>query len=190
MQFLSRIQTFLEERYGARTGIDVRDFVRPIEKLDRKGEMLVEQASNEADLNLALLLDRDILSAWEAGRALAPAELAVPFEEVSHFVYLSWNHARGRNVTPIEMEMQSEVDRILLAFHGGWDAGEQNRHELLDQLLHAPYASESYETARRAAAGFVRRLGGDPRAWTKREFAALADFFHSDLARKLHLSRP
>lgn len=186
MKFLNEIQQRLEEHYGAVTGLDVCDFVRETENFSRLGELLVEQS--DFDLNVALLLDRDIFAAWAPRATPSLRQLSVPFEEVSHFVYLSFNHARCRNVTRLEMEMQSEVDRILLAYHGGFAVPVERQRALLGELMESRYTAKDYEEARRAAAAFVYRLsGGNPAAWTRTEFAQLRRFFHSDLSEKLNL---
>ena len=206
MKFLSQIQHTLEDRYGAVTGLDVLDFVRTAPLVPGLGSLLVEQLMGH-DLDIALLLDRDILAAWnpspagpihpEADPSMGPfgkRSVSVPFEEVSHFVYLAYNHNRGRNITALEMEMQSEVDRIFLAFHGDFKISNQCQKDLMNELLEVPYTQTEnnprYETARKAAADFVRRLsGGDPRAWSETEFERLRRFFHSDLGRKMGMSK-
>lgn len=185
MRFLNDIQRAIEDTYGAATGLDVRDFVVPRADFKPLGSLLVAQLAQD-DLDVALLFDRDVLAAFEGS---APKAVAVSIEEVSHFVYLSYNHARGRNVTALEMEMQSEVDRILLAFHGTLDIDANVRAHLLTELYEHRYPDERYEAGRRAAARLVRGLsGGDPRAWTAREFELLRRFFHSDLSEKLSLA--
>lgn len=192
MQFLYQIQSCLEECYGATTGLDVRDFVRESSGFGPLGELLVEQ-NDPDDIGVALLFDRDVLAAWESSRPRVlpnSRQVSVPFEEVSHFVYLSFNHARGRNVTGLEMEMQSEVDRILLAFHGGFECGTAQKDELLVELMNQTYNKKNYEEARRAAAAFIHGLsGGDPNAWSPAEFCELRRFFHSDLSEKMRLAR-
>jgi hypothetical protein len=118
--------------------------------------------------------------------------VSVPFEEVSHFVYLSFNHNRRRSVTALEMEIQSEVDRILLAYHGSFALPTLTRARLLEELFDKPYEHKNkrYEEARLAASQFMRRLsGGDPHAWTPAEFEQLRKFFHSDLSEKIRMSR-
>jgi len=200
MKFLQQIQFFLEEQYGARTGLNVSDFVRITPKLDDLGKLIVEQDPSSNDINLALLLDRDIYAAYDNSKPSSSNNsyrwMSVSFEEVSHFVYLSYNHNRGRNITSLELELQSEVDRILLAFHSGLTQDRIKHSALLNELYNNSYSQDShYETARQFAASFVFQLcsevsGNDPRAWTPLEFNKLRKFFHSDLSEKIHLSRP
>ncbi len=192
MKIFYEIQSFLEETYGAKTGLDVRDFIRPVAGLDNLGQLWVDQTQN-GDLDVAVLLDRDILAAWEKPQDLSPRALSVSFEEISHFVYLAYNHERKRNITRLELEAQSEVDRILLAFHKTHEAHPHGGENLLNELVAIPYsdqAGSTYEEARELASKFIRNLsGGDPRTWTPTEFEILRKFFHSDLSEKIHLAR-
>lgn len=200
MKFFRNIQARLENIYGAKTGLNVLDFVRTTTDFPRLGEMLINQYETTRNLDLALIFDRDVLAA--CGQSAEGADTAVPknrayavsFEEVSHFVYLSYNHHRGRDITALELEMQSEVDRILLAFHGPtpWDHALQQ--QLLQELFLNPYDETDgdqnrYETARAVAANFIRLIGDNPYAWTPAEFTQLREFFHNDLGGKIHMSR-
>ena len=103
MECFKKIQAQLEEIYGVKTGLDVRDFVRSTPCLKKLGEMLVEQDIKNRDLNIALLFDRDVLAAFEPQSTTEPRTglektslgsraFSVSFEEISHFVYLSFNH--------------------------------------------------------------------------------------------------
>ncbi len=191
LETLHWAQRTLEEFYGATTCLDVRDFVRTIENFDELGRLHVEQHETRGDIDLALLFDRDIFSAWTSQQGHRAA--SVLCEEVSHFVYLGFNHRRERSVCAIELELQSEVDRILLAFHPLAPARlAASRTKLLGELQNSPHAPEKvdYETARRWAARLVRHLaGGDPAAWTAHERQVLCEFFHRDLGEKIHLLR-
>jgi hypothetical protein len=192
LEALSWAQGTLEDFYGAKTGLDVRDFVRTLPDFPELGRLHVEQDLHRGDLDLALLLDRDLFSAWESSRH--HRAVGVICEEVSHFVYLGFNHRRRRNVSALELELQSEIDRILLAFHPAAPANlVSHRSALLDELCETPYdlaAKATYEDARKWAAALVRSLsGGDPCAWGDRERRLLCDFFHKDLSEKLHMLR-
>jgi len=110
---------------------------------------------------------------------------------VSHFVYLGFNHRRQRNICTLELELQSEVDRILLAFHP--EAPEHivaHKAALLSELRDDSYdaSKPDYETSRKWAARLIRSLAsGDPSAWSKQDQALLREFFHRDLSEKIHL---
>lgn len=187
-QKIHGIQLKLEESYGAHTGLNVCDFLVEVPNFAKRGELLIEQ--NKEDINIALLLDRDILMAAKESTA-KERTFSVVAEEVSHFVYLSFNHQKGRNVTKLEMEVQSEIDRIFLAFQGdNLCESEDEKRALLQDLFYKPYQQEAYEEARLLARSFIRNLsGGDPRAWTSLDLQKIQKFFHCDLAEKIHLSR-
>ncbi|MBP7843879.1 MAG: hypothetical protein KA116_03625 [Proteobacteria bacterium] len=182
MLVLKQIQESLEKHYGLQIGSDVRDFVKYVET-DRS-QLIVKQ--NSEDIDLAILLDRDIFVDWKN----QPQNMAETFEEISHFVYLAFNHLQGRNITPLEMELQSEIDRVLLVFHSDVATFNEQKEYILRSLLQRPYADQQYEFSRQLARNFVANLsGGNPSAWTKTEFDKLRRFYHSDLSEKLYLAR-
>lgn len=71
-------------------------------------------------LELSLFLDQSLLQRLDATSphdALGAHNLAdflALVEGVSHFVYLTWNASRERSVTPLELELQGEVDKYAL----------------------------------------------------------------------------
>ncbi len=74
-------------------------------------------AEDEDGLSVSLYLDPDLLdrlAAMPPHDSLDPDNLAdfwTLLEGVSHFVYLTWNAERARSVTPLELELQAEVDK-------------------------------------------------------------------------------
>lgn len=193
--FLRWAQLKLEEFYGAPTELDVRNFVMTVPDFKSLGGLKIEQDSFNGDLNLALYLDRDMFSAWTSAQCLQKRPLSVLLEESSHFVYLSFNHRRQRNISHLEMELQSEVDRIVLAFHDQAPISlKMLSQELLVELHEAPYASSqdliTYEKARRWASLFLKRLNDEgPSEWASKELSQLRRFFHLDLSEKIHFLR-
>ncbi len=192
---LRSLQEVLENYYSIKTKLDVRDFTIAEDNFQDLGRLLVEQSpSDPTDLDVALILDRDLFSAIQGAPNLDSAgskrAYSVVFEELSHFVYLCFNHHRGRNITRLEMEIQSEVDRILLAFHGPLNLPRSIQESLWEECLHQRYSDGSYEESRQAAVAFLKSLSSEsPGAWTSQEIQKLTQFFHSDLGEKLHLSR-
>jgi len=197
MTVFKSIQYFLENIYGVQTGLDVSEFIRPLKKLDNLGQLVIDQ-SNHEEPNVALLLDRDIFEAWSSFDKNSFHEqetrtFSVVCEELSHFVYFAYNHQRGRNITALEMEIQSEIDRILLAFHSGVGIKSQIQESLmheLNEVSYSPLLGARYEESRVTAKNFLQTLEqSNPKAWTPKEFAVLRDFFHNDLAGKITLSK-
>lgn len=127
---LNRLQRHLENIYEVRSGYRVADFLIDDPGLARRldttpdareiPEKLLIQQEGEA-LNLALYLDPDLLRRLDAndpteslhGDNLDDFWLAL--EGISHFLYLTWNAGYERSVSLLEMELQGEVDKYILA---------------------------------------------------------------------------
>ncbi len=193
---LLTVQLTLENAYDLETGLDVRDFVLPENNFKELGKLeVVQKTSPQNDLDLALIFDRDILSAFtgdlSADDDFQHRATSVVFEEISHFVYLAYNHNRGQNVTRLEMEIQSEVDRIILAFDERIAVPDNIRESLWLEFMEKNYLQPQYEEARRAALRFTRGLKSEnPAAWSRCEKERLLRFFHGDLSQKLFLASP
>lgn len=196
---LRSMQSLLEEFYGAPTALNVCDFVKVFSRYESQpdkqpfndipAQLLLRQEKSSNDLDIALMLDRDIFSA--SGK-IKHRSWAILFEEISHFVYLCFNHNRGRNVSRLEMELQSEVDRFLLA-HLFRDSlfNRSCRSSIIHDLFESPYEDlKIYEKGRKWAIKYLRKLSiKNPEEWGLNELQSLRQFFHRDLAEKIHLLR-
>lgn len=149
-------------------------------------KLLVRQSGDELDL--ALYIDRDVLGRLEEKdptRSLTRENLAdywVLLEGVSHFVYLTFNAARSRPVTLLELELQAEVDKFVATLFtlGRQDGGRIPRglrallfddvdfDEQLDDT-----GRERYETANRMASKYC--LGLETRFLARRNVRELVD---------------
>jgi hypothetical protein len=109
----------------------------------RSGLLAVEEAG---DLWIGLYLD--------------PADLRDPdavVEETSHFVCLAWHAAQGRPVSALTLELQSEVDRYLLARLDGRDPLAHFQDFQFDGWMDGP-TRERYELAHTAGHRYCRAL--------------------------------
>jgi hypothetical protein len=138
---------------------------------DVQEKLLVRQTGDDVDL--ALYIDRNVLgrlAAADPTERLTPTNLGdywVLLEGVSHFVYLTFNAARERPVTLLELELQAEVDKFVTALFqfGAQDRGRVPRRlgALLfddvdyDEALDAD-GRERYETANRVARKYCHSL--------------------------------
>lgn len=127
---LNRLQRHLENLYEVQSGYRVADFVIDDPRLARRldttanardvPEKLLIQEEGDS-LNLALYLDPDLLQRLDAddptqslhGKNLHDFWMAL--EGISHFLYLTWNAGHERSVSLLEMELQAEVDKYILA---------------------------------------------------------------------------
>ncbi len=127
---LNRLQRHLENIYEVQSGYRVADFLIDDRGLARHldstsnardtPEKLLIQQEGES-LNLALYLDPGLLQRLDADdptESLHGANLHdfwMALEGISHFLYLTWNAGYDRSVSLLEMELQAEVDKYILA---------------------------------------------------------------------------
>lgn len=148
------------------------------------------------DLELGLFIDPSIVVALDAGDPLACIdEVACAAEGASHFLYVIECAKRGRSISPLELELQGEVDKFLilqfLAADGSPHRTEelfarQFEHHAFDARLSAE-ERERYETASHFAAKYCHTLRKSCFAPLRlRELIPQArDFFRRDLRAKL-----
>jgi hypothetical protein len=125
---LRPLQKLLETIYDAPCGHDVRDFLLT-QRAQLPRERRAEAAEEELVLiqqrrcaRLGLYIDESVLARLgeqDPLRALTGANIAdfwTALEGVSHFSYLMWNASHRRGVSQLELELQGEVDKYIVAF--------------------------------------------------------------------------
>ena len=160
--------------------------------------LLVREDDGELELSLfleAALLER--LAARPPHDDLDEQNLAdwwALVEGVSHFVYLTWNAERRRNVTPLELELQGEVDKFALTaltWHRQRGGSPRGLHRWLfdatriDDAL-SPELRSLYHDANRFAGRYCLEL---QRAYLERRrtglLPELRSFYREDRGGKL-----
>ncbi len=142
------------------------------ERSPRTGVLIVE---DEGELHVGLYVD--------PGDA---ADGAAIVEETSHLLYLAWHAERGRGVSRLQLELQSEVDRYAVARVGG---SEPLRH--FESFRWADWMGAAdrsrYETAHRTAHRYCRDLEAryPLRADTPALLAELRRFYRASPEQKL-----
>jgi hypothetical protein len=172
---LRPLQRLLETIYDAPCGHDVQDFlITSRDKLPR------ERREHAADEELVLVQDRrshylalyinetvlQRLRQHDPLRRLDSSNIAdfwTALEGVSHFSYLMWNAGHDRGVSQLELEMQAEVDKYIVAYwllkaQHPWHAPRE-LHPLLFVRMRvnpklAPARQHLYAAASRYAAKF------------------------------------
>lgn len=105
-----RVQLQLERVYGLEPAPDVRDYLRVDARRGARERLLVRHDPDRDEVELSLHLP-----ACAAGaRTLSDAGLQL-VEGVSHFVYLAERARRDLPTTRLELELQAEVDKFVLA---------------------------------------------------------------------------
>lgn len=127
---LNRLQRHLENIYEVDSGYRVADFLIDDPGLARRldttanareiPEKLLIRQDGES-LDLALYLDPELLRRLDANDPTESLhgdnlhDFWMALEGISHFLYLTWNARHARSVTLLEMELQAEVDKYILA---------------------------------------------------------------------------
>ena len=163
---ITRISRFISDLYSLDLELDGHDFLvspRLARALlpgssPRTGVLAIEDAG---ELQLGVYLDPDDCE-----------NLFALVEETSHLVCLAWHAERNRPVSPLVLELQSEIDRFFYfchdsghlsfaCFNPGRPAGWLNEGD-----------RERYEVARKRAQHYCRRLA--QRFAPRRDTAGLA----------------
>ena len=128
---LNRLQQHLENIYEVRSGYRVADFLisdpalaRDLDESETARELpekLLIRKQGDEDVNIGLYLDPGLIQRLEEhdptqslhGKNLHDFWLAI--EGISHFLYFTWNAGYERRVSLLEMELQGEVDKYILA---------------------------------------------------------------------------
>jgi hypothetical protein len=207
---LASLQSALAEIYDLAATPDVADFLLT----DRASlaQLAAARATDEQllvaedgdTLSLGLFIDAAVLArlthrdpyASLTGENLADYLTAA--EGVSHFVYVAWNAAHDKPVTLLELELQAEIDKYVLA---AWLLREQGDGRFPRELHRAlferaridPVAAGGraglYRMASRYAGRFCRRIADrledTARSASREMLAELRRFYRLGNARKL-----
>ncbi len=202
---LRALQGGLESMYRVETELDVCDFLLggdrggvTVERTPRE-QLLVKQG--EGELELGLFVDErtlENLARRDPRRRLDDGNLAdflLAVEGVSHFVYVVHRARVERPVSAVELELQAEVDKYVVALLVSWSqAGEPPedlRERLFQRVAFAGDLSreerERYELANTAADEYAAALEQRfvrPRA-VHDLLAEVRRFYRKGLAEKL-----
>jgi hypothetical protein len=208
---LRALQGGLESLYRVESHLDVCDFLLgdesrealQLRRMPREQLLVKEHADG---LQLGLFVDErtlENLAMRDPRRRLDDHNLQdflLAVEGVSHFVYIVHRARQERPVSAVELELQAEVDKYLVALLVCWNQmGEPPRDLRLRLFSHVRYAGdlspeerERYELANAAADEYAASLEDRfVRARTVDDMLAEARlFYRKGLAQKLeHISQ-
>lgn len=127
---LDRLQRQIERLYEVSPGHAVEDFLLTDAEAARRlcarsdpreapEKLLV--AVDEQGVSVSLFIDREVLERLAGDDPLDSlhdrnlADFLTVVEGVSHFVYLTWNAVHARGVSLLELELQAEIDKFVVA---------------------------------------------------------------------------
>ncbi len=206
---LGKLQRGLEEVYRLETDVSVEDFVIDAARRERMGlsRLPREQlllAEEDGDLEVGLFIDEKALENLERDDPTFRlhdgnlGDFLLAIEGVSHFVKVAWRAQLEQPVSPLELELQAEVDKYVTCVLGCREA--DNYSETLRRRLYEefdfepdlqPEERERYEVANENASRYAARL--------EREFVAggrigdmlaeLRQFYRRSLGAKIDFIR-
>lgn len=207
---LASLQSTLAEIYDLPPTPDVAEFL--MTDRARLADLGAARATDEQlivaedgdTLSLGLFIDAAVLARLahrDPYAALTGDNLAdylTAAEGVSHFVYVAWNAHHDKPVTLLELELQAEVDKYVLAARllreqGGGRFPRELHRALFERARVDPVAAGGraglYRTASRYAGRFCRRvatrLDSTARSASRELLAELRRFYRLGNARKL-----
>ena len=183
---LNRLQRHLENIYEVQSGYRVADFLIDDPALARRldstpnprdlPEKLLIRQDGES-LDLALYLDPDLLRRLDDNDPTESLhgdnlhDFWMALEGISHFLYLTWNAGHERSVSLLEMELQAEVDKyILAAFLFGRQMRGLVPKALYRQLFHAARFDERLDAAERYRYQSANYFAGRFCSYIEKEF--------------------
>lgn len=189
IEALQNAQKSLETFYKLKSPVCVEDFISTDHKVPNLGSTLFRVLpSNESELEISVLLDRDYFSA--SNLELSSDQYSIIFEEVSHFFALSIFYSNNLETTKVSLEAQSEIDRLICAHCLPFDVSKKVTNNLREKLFYVPYPCPDHESARQLAIAFLRQLSStNPQKWRPSDFEKIHKFFRSPLSEKFRLAK-
>lgn len=185
---IAKLQRCLERLYDVRIGHDVEDFLIHDAGLARRLEnnpaaraipekLLLHET--EDCLDIALFLEPEVVERLrrddptERLHAGNLVDFLTALEGVSHFLYLVWSAGYDRRVSLLELELQAEIDKFILAAtllaRGAGGHIPAGLHRLLfDESRLDPALDTGLRERYRDANAYARRYCG----WLQRRFMA------------------
>lgn len=179
---LRRMQALLARLYDAPVDHDVEDYLVADHKrfaalvgsaADDAADEQVVVVQDRNNVRIGLYLDQQVLDRLEQRDPIQSLgddnlhDYCTALEGVSHFHYLMWSLAHGRNVSLLELELQADVDKYasaltLLTQQRGGQFPAALHTRLFHRVGYLPQLTQEsrhrYEQANRHAARFCRSL--------------------------------
>lgn len=120
---IAQLQRDIEELYGLGQGLAIDQFLissQELKEVASDSSRLAPQVLLKEENGVVLFavhVGDEILDRFEAGEIEESdlSDFVSVAEEVSHFRYLTWSAANERSVSLLDVEVQGEIDKFLLA---------------------------------------------------------------------------
>ncbi len=175
MKLLSQIQNSLSTLNGYQTINDLEGFLYPSEK---KNELIIREQGGEAEILLCIqtkILEKlKDLSLPEDFNLKHASDLAIVVEELSHFNTFCFSAERDREVSPLDLEIQGEIDKFGVFLQMLHKRNEESMREKIFALLFENISFkndlksdelERYQNAHHIAKNFCRQVMAEFKEW-------------------------
>jgi len=175
---LSFIQGKLEKFYKIPVGPDVNKFIKTKNSFNKLALTMINQEkyikNKSENIDLAIIFQRDILD------LTTHKAISIVFEEISHFVYFNYKHKKKQNLKPLELELQSEIDIVIL------EHIILSTDKLKRKLYEKHYQQKMYNIAKNYAQKIIYKLDFfKTNNFTKNDRNILKKIFLSNLNEKI-----
>jgi len=180
---LRRIDRAIKRLYNLEFKPSVEQFLVTLPDSKRQGVLLLAQYPEQDSLELGIHLSKNVrgsLATFPKGRwGDWPSEKLQAFtvvtEEISHFHYVRYHATQGRQVSQLEMELQGEIDKFLIAYFTNPGIKHETEFEKLFESFFARFSlrpglsreeEQRYVEANHLARRYIHKLATvlqDPR---------------------------
>lgn len=139
---LGELQGALESRYDLTLDYRVEQFVshdagwcEAITGQSPHAEEMLLMREQDDTLDITLYLSEALMQSAEMDEPMPFNDWCTVLEGVSHFVYVTWNATHHRQIRPIDMELQAEVDKFVFSAFGNRGIADGDDLPALTQRL-------------------------------------------------------
>lgn len=153
---LEILQDSLENAYEIHSPWRASNFVIAADAIGKPDERVLVR-ERKSELEIGLCLAPELLRRLRSGEPMSGPDFTLALEGVSHFLCIVWNAGHARQVSPVELELQAEVDKLLglMYFQG---AAEESPERLHGWLFDGWRSADGLTPAERTRYATVNRL--------------------------------
>ncbi len=200
---LRRIDKAIKRLYNLDFSRSVEEFLVVLPQAKQPGALLVAHAPDktlEMGIHLGPTVRKGLKSfprgLWVEWPRETLQAFTVATEEISHFHYVRYHATQGRQVSQLELEMQGEIDKFLIAYFTNSESATKDGFEKLYEQFFLQFRlqvgldeeeQQRYLEANRLAQRFIRKLADQLQDPHEREavFRFLRKFYRLNAVEKI-----
>jgi len=180
---LRRIDRAIKRLYNLEFAPSVERFLVSVPGSKRPGALLLSKPTDEESLEMGIHLSAKILRTihqfpkgqWGEWPMEKLQAFSVVTEEISHFHYVRYHATQGRQISQLELELQGDIDKFLIAYFTNSHLSKESEFEKLFEQFFSKFKlrpgltleeEQRYVEANRLARRYILKLATqlqDPR---------------------------